>query len=101
MPNENGSHDTPILDIWCQMVHNRAIKQTTTQGEKTEVKTKEAAEAIAAKVEQATGPDRGAFSNETGSAIIHKQSHKSPRRPASWTWNRSAVRSMVKPSAFR
>ena len=64
---------TRRLDIWCQTLRNRAIKQTTTQGEKTEVKinSKEVAEAIAAKVEQVTGLDCEAFANETGSVVVH------------------------------
>ena len=51
----------------------RAIKQTTTQKIKTEVKinSKEIAKATATKVEQVTGPDREAFANQAGSTVVH------------------------------
>lgn len=55
------------------MIYARAIKQTTTQEVETEVKinSREVAEAIAAKVEQVTGLDCEAFTNETGSVAVH------------------------------
>ena len=51
----------------------RAIKQTTTQGAEIEVKinSKEIAEAIATKVEQVTGLDCEAYTNQAGSIVVH------------------------------
>ena len=73
MPNENGSHDTPTLDIWCQMVHNRTSKQTTTQEVKMNITItdKDVAKSIATEIEQATGTQCEVFSNDTGSVIIY------------------------------
>ena len=72
MPNENGSHDTPILDVVCQMMYIKDINKTTMKGQKMEVslKSKEVAKTIAAQVEQSTGLDCEAYSNEVGSVVV-------------------------------
>ena len=73
MPNENDSHDTPILDIWCQMIYIGTIKQTTTQEVMMEVTitSKEVAEAIAAHVAQTTGTHCETFTNDVAAVILH------------------------------
>jgi hypothetical protein len=72
MPNENDSHDTPILDMWCQMRYIRAIKQTANKEGKMEVqiKSKEVAQAIAAQIERVTGVDCESYSSPVGSVIV-------------------------------
>ena len=57
------------------MIYIRAIKQTTTREVKTEatINSEEVAEAIAARVEAATGKDCEAFTGEVGSVVVYNR----------------------------
>lgn len=72
MPDENGSHDTPALDVVCQMVCIKDINKTTTEGQEVKLTGKEVADTIAAQVEQATGLDCEAYANEAGAVVVFR-----------------------------
>lgn len=68
---ENDSRDTPILDIRCQMIYIRAIKQNhNTRGQDASHK-REVAETIAAHVAQTTGTHCETFTNNVAAVILH------------------------------